>query len=728
MDWIDQLEETNKSFKEVFTFDEYMETFERNPRRELRTTSIYLKDMFNHYGKHESGAFNLFRKAHPDAPPVCGQASVQEGIYHNLLNFTDEGFNNKFLLLVGPNGSAKSSLIKKIMKAAEEYSDTDSGPLYSFSWIFPIDSYIKGNLGFAGTATERNLASFAHLDDKDISAILGSELNDHPILLLPIAMRRKMINELLADHSDQLETIKKSYLYNGDISKRNRLIFDALLKNYKGDYKEVLKHIRIERIHINRRYSNMAVTVEPQLHVDAHSQQITMDKRLASLPPSLQSLNLFTMTGEVVHANRGILEFSDLLKRPLDAFKYLLMTMETKTVNLKGILTELDIFFIGTSNEIHLAAFKQHPDYNSFKGRFNFLKVPYLLNAKYEKEIYREQVDNLKNLAVFEPHAIEALATWCVMTRIRQPQAKNFKNQRLGKIAASLNPLEKVMFISDDSIPDKFDTESKKLLRQHKGHIIKEFENDALYEGKFGISPREVKQIIYELSSEYNIITFVQVLEYLRKFIRKKNEHDFLNIAVQGEYHNPVKFIEFIEAHSLEQFDNEVREGLGIVDARSYEDYISKYIMHVSCLIKGEKIKNSITGKFEPADMYFIKEFEGNLNLKEDPEKFRSQLISTLGAWYLDNPNTAIIYTEVFSDLNQSLQQSFRKEQKKLIDKISKNLVIFLDELDDGQKREKSLNEDNRNLIKNVISHLQEAGYSRDGAINCLKYLLKKMY
>ena len=83
--------------------------------------------------------------------------------------------------------------------------------------------------------------------------------------------------------------------------------------------------------------------------------------------------------GEAVLANRGVLEFSDLLKRPLDTIKYLLMTMETSSINIQGILTALDIFFIGTSNEVHFAAFKQHPDYNSFKGRFNFVTVPYLL-------------------------------------------------------------------------------------------------------------------------------------------------------------------------------------------------------------------------------------------------------------------------------------------------------------------------------------------------------------
>ena len=81
-------------------------------------------------------------------------------------------------------------------------------------------------------------------------------------------------------------------------------------------------------------------------------QQISMDKRLASLPPSLQCLNLFSLQGEIVMPTGGILEYSDLLKRPLDTYKYLLMTMETGTINIQGILTELDTFFIGTSNEI----------------------------------------------------------------------------------------------------------------------------------------------------------------------------------------------------------------------------------------------------------------------------------------------------------------------------------------------------------------------------------------
>lgn len=282
----------------------------------------------------------------------------------------------------------------------------DEGALYTFSWIFPIDNYLKGTVGLNTEIKSKTLDTYAYIDDKDISAILSSDLKDHPLLLIPIEQRKKLIDESFSDSPDILESLQKSYLYNGELSKRNKMIFEALLKNYQGNYLEVYKHIRVERFFIDRQLSSSAVTIEPQLHVDAKLQQITMDRRLASLPPSLQSLNLFSLSGEAVMANRGILEYSDLLKRPIDAFKYLLTTMENKSINLGGVVSELDIFFIGTSNEVHFNAFKQHPDFNSFKGRFNFIKVPYLLDYKKEVKIYEEQIHNLKDRCHFENHSI----------------------------------------------------------------------------------------------------------------------------------------------------------------------------------------------------------------------------------------------------------------------------------------------------------------------------------
>ena len=737
--WIEEATNNKEYQSEVLSFSSYFEKFKNDPERELRPTCKYLLDMINFFGKTEEKYFKLFSMNNPDSPAVFGQQAPQQSILENLINFLEEGINNKFILLVGPNGSSKSSIVKKMMKGAEIYSETEEGSLYTFSWIFPIENYIKGSLGLTNIAPQENLTTFAHLDDKDISAIIGSELKDHPVLLIPKEYRQKLIDELLSSNQPLLKNIKKSYLYKGDLSKKNKMIYDALLKNFKGNHQEVLKHIRIERISISKRYSTSAVTIEPQIHLDARMQQISMDKRLASLPPSLQCLNLFSLQGEIVLANRGILEYSDLLKRPLDTYKYLLMTMETGTINIQGILTELDTFFIGTSNEIHLAAFKQHPDFNSFKGRFNFIKVPYLLNFEDEESIYSEQVNSLEEKTSFEPHALSTLCLFAIMSRLRVCQSKNYPNKKLSNIVTSLNPLEKSLLLSNGKLPRKLDLESKQILKHNIEEVRNEFQTENLYEGKFGLSPRDLKAIIYHLSSLYDRVTFIEVIEYLSKLILQKNDYDFLNMTPQGDFHNPVRFISLLKNYNLDYFDHELRESLGLVDNRSYEDYVKKYIQNINAFIKGEKLKNKITGKFEDCDVYFIKEFENNITLEEEPEKFRAHLISKLGAFALDNPNKEIVYSTVFPNLIQKLQESFRNEQKSFIQDISKTLVFYeahLEKMLSAQKKSPPTEESQKHLSQREISQItliienlqKNFQYTKEGAISILRYVIKERY
>ena len=732
MEWLEEVNNQEERFEEIFSFDEYMNIFNENSTRELRTTAMYLKDLFNYFGKDEEGHFKLFKREHPNAPRVAGQFLTQENIYNNIINFTEEGFNNKFLLLVGPNGSSKSSLVKKIMCSAEDYSRAADGSLYTFSWIFPLENYVKGSLGLSQGQIDKQLHSFAHLQDAEITAILPSELKDHPLLLIPMKSRQKIIERHIGENEELLAQVKQTYLYHGDLSKRNRLIFDALLKNYKGNFEQVIKHIRVERYYIEKRYSVGATTIEPQLHVDAKMQQITMDKRLASLPPSLQSLNLFNLSGEAILANRGILEYSDLLKRPLDTFKYLLMTMETKNLNLGGILTELDIFFIGSSNEVHFNAFKQHPDFNSFKGRFSFLKVPYLLNYREEVLIYQDQLQNLSDKAVFNPHAVEALALWATMTRMRHPQVKNYKDKKLGEIVPKLTPLEKSLFLTSKSMPEYLSQEEQQILKIGYEEVRDEFQNEDMYEGKFGVSPREIKQFIYQLSNDHSNITYIEILDFLAELSEKQVEYDFLNISSQGDYHNPKKFLYLCEQHFLNVFDGEVRESLGLVDNRSYEDYIEKYVLHINFLNKKEKIKNLVTGKFEEPDMYFIKEFENNIHIKEDSNKFRSHILSKLGAYSLDHPGDKIIFTDVLDGITKQLKETYRNEQKKIIDAVGKNLLFYVREIHDkkeGKSHQSGLTESGRKEILSILQHLKDKfGYTHDGSINCLKHLIKKRY
>src|SRR5690606_31425485 len=73
----------------------------------------------------------------------------------------------------------------------------------------------------------------------------------------------------------------------GDLTQRNRRIFDALLGGYQGDLRKVYQHIQVERLFLSRQYRAGLVTVEPKQTVDARSYPVTGERAYTSLPPNV---------------------------------------------------------------------------------------------------------------------------------------------------------------------------------------------------------------------------------------------------------------------------------------------------------------------------------------------------------------------------------------------------------------------------------------------------------
>ena len=140
---IDEIKGDSKDYNETLSFEEFFKVFEDSPRRHCRHCCTYLIDMFAHFGFDEKGCSLLFQTDHDDAPAIQGQVRVQKDLLSNLDMFQDEGFNNKFVLLVGPNGSSKSSIVKKIMKGAESYSEIAEGAYILLVGFFPLIVILK---------------------------------------------------------------------------------------------------------------------------------------------------------------------------------------------------------------------------------------------------------------------------------------------------------------------------------------------------------------------------------------------------------------------------------------------------------------------------------------------------------------------------------------------------------------------------------------------------------
>ena len=686
------------------SFEEYLNVFEQNPKLHLRNAAMYLKDVFDHFGKDKRGKFNLFTLDDIEAKPVYGQINIQNIIYKSILNFIDEGYSNRLILLTGPNGSAKSSLIKKIMKAAELYSQSEEGYIYTFSWIFPM-SNLKKQIHISEKQKESE-SSYAYLKEEDIAAIVRSDLKDNPLLLIPLKLRRTLIIKYLGKYPKILEQVKKTYLFHGDLSKQNKQIFDALLEEYNGDILKLYRHVRVERFNISKRYSRGAVTIEPQMHIDAKMQQITIDRRYQFLPATIQSLNLFNVQGELVFANRGILEYSDLLKRPLEAYKYLLTTIETKSINVNGILTELDLLFMGTSNEIHLSAFRQHPDFKSFQGRFKIVHVPYLLDYIEEKKVYFDHLKQINNKNKFHESALDVFSLWNVISRLKEPNIENYKDKSVGELALKLNALDKALLYSQEEvIPKNLGNEEQKKIKNNIKVIKKEFFNIEEYEGKEGQSPRDSKEILNELIRKEGIITYVDILDYLEKNINQDDKNAY---SRKNTYNNKKQVIEILYDYCDNIFEKQARESLDIIDELGYEGYIRKYITLISKLLSKNTGNTEVFLLGNKEEDFFIDSFEEKFNLKDENKMdFRMELVSKLGAYSLDNKNKKIIYCEVFDDLYESLKKSFVKKQRSLLLKIIDNLSYY-NARDITKKRSEHIKNQEFELIESFFENLQK--------------------
>jgi len=195
---------------------------------------------------------------------LIGQEQVQEEIYRSVSNFVREGRPNRLVLLHGPNGSAKSTIVGCVMKGLENYSTLDEGALYRFNWVFPSSKTLRGSLGFGSKETPATqVGTYAHLPDDQIDAKLLVEVRDHPLFLIPLDERQQLLERLTK--SEKISEGFSDWIMRGQLSHKSQVVFEALLSSYNGSYTEVLKHVQVERYFISQRYRTGAVTIGPQL-------------------------------------------------------------------------------------------------------------------------------------------------------------------------------------------------------------------------------------------------------------------------------------------------------------------------------------------------------------------------------------------------------------------------------------------------------------------------------
>src|SRR5207248_11091144 len=219
------------SFKELHwegSLEEYLRLIRENPRI-TRTAFQRMYDMILSHGKTEyiDNKKRLIRYHFFHDEPNGGRDAVY-GLDVPLMKLVNVfksaaagyGTEKRVILLHGPVGSSKSTIVRLLKKGLEEYSRTPEGALYTFSWV------LEKKRDDGSVHQER----------------FPTPMNEDPLLLIPEEWREKVFADLCPPDSGFQIPVR------GDLCPASRLIFRELMTEYKGDFAKVMSHVRVRRL------------------------------------------------------------------------------------------------------------------------------------------------------------------------------------------------------------------------------------------------------------------------------------------------------------------------------------------------------------------------------------------------------------------------------------------------------------------------------------------------
>ncbi|MGE3173090.1 MAG: PrkA family serine protein kinase [Planctomycetota bacterium] len=637
------------------SFQDYLALLEQNPLI-VRTAHQRLYDMVLSYGqaevevdKEKVPQYRFFTD-----PIEDGRDAVfgLERSLHNLVAMfkaAAHGFGpeRRVLLLHGPVGSSKSTIVRLLKKGLEAYSRTAAGALYTFAW---------------------------KVDGEEVL----SPMNEEPLLLLPRDVRQKVLA-----HLQKKLRISYKLRQDFDLSPVSRYYLEMLLKRYDGDFSKVLDHVVVKRLVISEKDRVGIGTFQPKDEKNQDSTELTGDinyRRIAELGTDSDP-RAFNFDGEFCVANRGIIEFIEVLKLDV-AFLYDLLTasQEHKIKPKKFAQTDIDEVILGHTNEPEYNRLQNNELMEAFRDRTIKIDIPYNLRLQNEIKIYEKDFGTKhvpgKHIA---PHTLEIAAMWALLTRLEEPKKAN------------LTLLQKLKLYNGKSLPG------------YTRDNIRELREEAGREGMEGISPRYIQDKISNvLVRDIPCINPFMVMNELEEGLdhhslisdpeTKKRYKDLL-LVVREEYEEIIK--------------NEVQRAIS-ADEEAIARLCGNYIDNVKAYTQNEKVRNPYTGKDEEPDERLMRSIEEKISIPDSrKDDFRREIMNYIGALAIEGRTFNYKTNE---RLHRALELKLFEDQKDSIKLTS--LVSTVVDKDTQEKIE---------VVKGRL--MRDFGYDEISATDVLNYV-----
>jgi serine protein kinase len=355
------------------TFRDYFELVTQNPRL-AELSHARINDMVHASGveKLNEGTRDEVTRYNFFAGELFG---IEEPIARIVEYFKSAAqrleVRKRILLLMGPVGGGKSTIVTMLKRGLEQWTLTEEGAVF---------------------------------------AIKDCPMHEEPLHLIP--------NELRPE-------IEKHYgIYiEGDLCPQCRY---ALEHTYHGRHEDV----RVERMVFSEKDRVGIGTFAPS---DPKSQDITeltgsIDLSTIGEVGVESDPRAYRFDGELNIANRGLMEFVEMLKVD-EKFLYSLLTLSQEQ-NIKTgrfAMIYADEVIVSHTNENEYISFAGNRKSEALQDRIILVRVPYNLRVSQEERIYDKllkQSQALRNVHI-APNTLRVAAMFAVMTRLEEPKRQN---------------------------------------------------------------------------------------------------------------------------------------------------------------------------------------------------------------------------------------------------------------------------------------------------------------
>ena len=374
----------------------------------------------------------------------------------------------RILLLMGPVGGGKSTIVSMLKHGLEAYTRSEEGAVY---------------------------------------AIAGCPMQEEPLHLIPHSLR----SDFMKEYDIYIE---------GDLCPHCRFVLD---NTYGGH----IEQVPVRRIVFSEKKRTGIGTFTPS---DPKSQDISeltgsIDLSTIGEYGSESDPRAYRFDGELNISNRGLMEFVEMLKVD-ERFLYVLLTLSQEQNIKTGRFSMIyaDEVVVSHTNETEYTSFVGNKKSEALQDRIILVKVPYNLRASDEVKIYEKLLKQSALQSVhIAPHTLDIASTFAVLTRLAPSKKAGISLMKKLKLYDGEDvedfKAKDIKELQDESEREGMDGISPR-------YVINRLSNALVKEGVTCITPIDALRAMRDGLEQHTSISREQREHYLNLIGEARKEYD----------------------------------------------------------------------------------------------------------------------------------------------------------------------------------------------------------